>query len=87
MKGTTVILRIYEAFGGHAKAFLRVSGAMKVAHAYASNLLEDNISELPIMRAQEAEDDIEVKLDFHGFEVKTIKLVLGDVKIPASKRE
>ena len=86
-KATTIVLRLYEAFGGHAQAFLRISDAFKVAKVYASNLLEENVAELNIFRAQDSEDDVEVKLDFRGFEVKTVKLGLGDVKIPSERRE
>lgn len=77
---TTIILRLYEAFGGHARALLHVSGAFSVAKAYSANLLEDNLEELHIFRGRDGLDDIEIKLDFRGFEVKTVKLVLGKVK-------
>ena len=75
----TLVLRLYEAFGGHAQVFLRISGMFNVSKAFATNLLEDDGSEVAIFRAQEnGEDgDIEIKLDFRGFEFKTIKLVLA----------
>lgn len=74
----TLILRLYEAFGGHAQAFLRVSGMLNVNKAFETNLLEDNLLEQPIFQAHENGDDgdTEMKLDFRGFEIKTIKLVL-----------
>lgn len=77
---TTIILRLYEAFGGHARALLHVSSAFSVAKAYSANLLEDDLEELHIFRSRNGLDDIEIKLDFRGFEVKTVKLVLGKVK-------
>ena len=75
----TLVLRLYEAFGGHAQAFLRISGMFKVSKAFETNLLEDDLSEKSIFRAQEnSEDsDVEIKLEFRGFEFKTIKLVLA----------
>lgn len=86
-KMKTIVLRIYEAFGGHAQAFLRVSGAFGVAKAYEANILEDELKELRVFRAYEDGNgkDVEIKLDFHGFEVKTVKLVLGDVDGPGKE--
>jgi alpha-mannosidase len=74
----TIILRIYEAFGGHARAYLRISGLFAIAKAYQANLLEDNLEELTIFKAEDSDEDVEIKLDFQGFEVKTVKLVLGE---------
>lgn len=79
-KPKTLVLRIYEALGGHAQAFLRINGrGLEVAKAYETNILEDNISELGIFSASDEVgiNDIEIKLDFRGFEVKTVKLILG----------
>ena len=78
-KPSTLVLRLYEAFGGHAQAFLRISGMFGVTKAFETNLLEDDISESSIFQAQEngQDGDVEIKLDFRGFEFKTIKLVLG----------
>lgn len=88
---TTIILRLYEAFGGHARALLHVSSAFSVAKAYSANLLEDDLEELHIFRGRDGLDDIEIKLDFRGFEVKTVKLVLGKVTydelVDQSKRD
>jgi len=88
---TTIILRIYEAFGGHARALLHVSSAFSVSKAYSTNLLEDDLEELNIFRGRDGQDDIEIKLDFRGFEIKTVKLVLGKVNhddlIDQSKRD
>ncbi|EJD05282.1 glycoside hydrolase family 38 protein [Fomitiporia mediterranea MF3/22] len=88
-KPKTIILRIYEALGGHAQAFLRVFGAFPVVKAYETNILEDELKELSVFRANEDDGnggddakDVEIKLDFRGFEVKTVKLVLGEVGVP-----
>ncbi|KIJ12332.1 glycoside hydrolase family 38 protein [Paxillus involutus ATCC 200175] len=74
----TVVLRLYEAFGGHGRVELRVARDVHVVNAYATNLLEDHKSELAL--AQGANRDFIVKLDFRGFEVKTVKLVLAGGK-------
>ncbi|KAI0032015.1 glycoside hydrolase family 38 protein [Vararia minispora EC-137] len=73
----TVVLRLYEALGGHARVDLRIH-ALRVVAAYATNLLEDDAGAdaLTVARAEGAEGDASVRLDFHGFEVKTVKLVL-----------
>ncbi|KAL0956195.1 hypothetical protein HGRIS_002352 [Hohenbuehelia grisea] len=86
---TTVVLRLYEAFGGHARAQLRISSDVPVAKAYISNLLEDEEQELRVHNGgYGAPSDGYVKLDFHGFEVKTVKLVLdSNVQQKRPKRE
>ncbi|KIM65521.1 glycoside hydrolase family 38 protein [Scleroderma citrinum Foug A] len=73
----TVILRLYEAFGGHGSAKLRIAPHLCVLEAYTTNLLEDQKAELELSR--DAEDDVmsRLELDFRGFEVKTVKLVLA----------
>lgn len=96
----TVILRIYESLGGHARATLRVAGSLGVSKAFEANLLEDELSELQVTSLSRpgvdsdldsdesmnytSEDqkrrDVGIPLQFHGFEVKTVKLVLGNVK-------
>lgn len=81
-KPSTIILRIYEAFGGHAQAILSVNGVFNVAKAYESNLLEDDMKELSFIRRDGEGGDVEVKLNFRGFEVKTVKFVLGYDGIP-----
>ena len=73
-------LLLYEAFGGHAQAFLRIFGALPIVKAYETNILEDEGAELNIFRAagDDNTNDVEIKLNFRGFEFKTVKLVLGD---------
>ncbi|KAL5496105.1 AMS1 [Sanghuangporus vaninii] len=83
----TIVLRVYEAFGGHAQAFLRIFGALHIEKAYETNILEDEETELNIFRAAGDADtgDVEIKLDFRGFELKTVKLVLGNAAGPGAK--
>lgn len=73
----TVILRLYEAFGGHAQAQLKIASHLAVTKAFTTNLLEDDEAELSILKGDEnAAASSILKLDFRGFEVKTVKLVL-----------
>ncbi|KAJ6546194.1 glycoside hydrolase family 38 protein [Mycena vulgaris] len=87
---TTVVLRLYEAFGGHAQAQLRIAAGLDVEAAYVTNLLEDVAEdvELTLLRP-EGGRELGVDLTFRGFEVKTVKLVFGakKVKVKAAKRE
>ncbi|KIY52201.1 glycoside hydrolase family 38 protein [Fistulina hepatica ATCC 64428] len=73
-QATSVILRFYEAFGGHAQATIEIAGHLPVIAAYETNLLEETESKLNLMGSQEQGRSI--KFDFQGFQVKTIKLVL-----------
>ncbi|GLB44397.1 putative alpha mannosidase, middle domain [Lyophyllum shimeji] len=89
---TTIVLRLYEAFGGHAQAKLRIASHLPVSKAYVTNLLEDDDTELNIMHTDDARGTCGfVRLDFRGFEVKTVKLVLQHTGIltsqPEGKRE
>ncbi|KAF8991681.1 glycoside hydrolase family 38 protein [Cyathus striatus] len=58
----TIVLRLYEAYGGHARIRLRIANYLPIAKAVLTNLLEDEEEE--------------------GFEVKTIKLILGAIPPP-----
>ena len=71
----TIVLRLYEAFGGHGTVKLKLAEHLSVVKVLETNLLEDELKELSVYQAED--DTAAVKLDFHGFEVKTIKLVLG----------
>jgi alpha-mannosidase len=84
----TIVLRLYEAFGGHATVYLHVNLRGVVA-AYETNLLEDDAGVEALALEQTAGEEVEVgqqrseetvsviRLAFRGFEVKTIKLVLA----------
>jgi alpha-mannosidase len=78
----TVVLRLYEAYGGHATVRLLVSTSIGIEKAITTNLLEDdNEDELEFTAAtvEETERGYShyLKLPFRGFEVKTVKLTLG----------
>ncbi|OAX33098.1 glycoside hydrolase family 38 protein [Rhizopogon vinicolor AM-OR11-026] len=72
---TTVILRMYEAFGGHGSVKLRLGRHLAVKRVYLTNILEDTKGELGLVRT--ADGSSTLKLEFRGFEVKTVKLVVG----------
>ena len=76
---TTVVLRLYEAFGGHSRIKLQIARHLPVVRAVVTNLLEDedDCEELCVVCSGEGDDMTRsVKLDFRGFEVKTVKLHL-----------
>jgi alpha-mannosidase len=84
----TIVLRLYEAFGGHASVGLQIDVGTKVVAAYDTNLLEDDagLEALALERTsceegeggQRLSDEaVSIRLAFRGFEVKTIKLVLA----------
>lgn len=80
---TTVVLRLFEAYGGHGQAKLKVAKHVPICKAFLTNLLEDEIDELDVVCAHGTGDTV-LKLDFRGFEVKTIKLVIGTKGPPSS---
>ena len=74
--------RLYETHGGQARATLKITG-LPVAAAVLTNLLEEAVSEPLSLETTRNVDGVEetlVQLAFHGFEIKTVKLVLGDVR-------
>lgn len=73
-RATTIILRLYEAFGGHAQARLRISRFLPVIKAYTTNLLEDDEEAYELYTTH---TDNTLNLDFRAFEVKTVKLILA----------
>lgn len=74
--GSTVILRLYEAYGGHATTRLRIASHLEVKKAWIANLLEDDITRLTLEK--EAEETI-IPLSLRGFELLTVKLVISSV--------
>jgi alpha-mannosidase len=79
----TIVLRLYEAYGGHATVALQANVPGVVA-AYQTNLLEDDEgAEALALEAPDAhaaaplEGGVVIPLGFRGFEVKTVKLVLA----------
>lgn len=79
---TTVIARFYEAFGGHAQATVVIDGQLsgRVVKAVTTNLLEEEDEEVQIMdgNADGFGSSSVVKLNFRGFEVKTLKVTLKE---------
>lgn len=73
----SVILRLYEAFGGHGHTQLKIAPHLRVLEAYTTNLLEDQKDELQLTRDAEGDMVSRLELDFRGFEVKTVKLLLA----------
>ena len=74
-EASTIVLRLFEAYGGHGAVKLKLAQHLSVVKVLETNLLEDELKELSVYQAED--DSAAVKLNFHGFEVKTIKLVLG----------
>ena len=81
----TIVLRLYEAFGGHTSVGLQINVGRVVA-AYETNLLEDDagLEALALEPTageegghQQSGEAVTIRLAFRGFEVKTIKLVLA----------
>lgn len=85
---TTVILRLYEAYGGHTQARLLISRHFPILKAFTTNLLEDEDEELYVLRSSDSSDGsgCALSLCFRGFEVKTVKLVLGKALAPSDKQ-
>ncbi len=71
----SVVLRLYEAYGGHGTVKLKFAEHLSVVKVLITNLLEDKLEELSVYQTEDASSA--VKLSFHGFEVKTVKLILG----------
>lgn len=74
----TVVLRLFEAFGGHARVKLRIPTRLHVVKAALTNLLEEEDEQLRMWEDEGMEGyDKHLVLDFRGFEVKTVKLTMG----------
>ncbi|KAG2065870.1 hypothetical protein BDR04DRAFT_1160971 [Suillus decipiens] len=72
--GITVILRMYETFGGHGFVKLYVGKHVPVKCAYVTNILKDTKGELGLVSTTRVHSTL--KLEFRSFEVKTVKLLL-----------
>jgi alpha-mannosidase len=77
-KLTRVVLRIYEAYGGHARATLRIAKHLAISKAYICNLLEEKTSELDL-EMDGASGDTFVTLDLRGFQILTVRLTISKV--------
>ncbi|KAI0085525.1 glycoside hydrolase family 38 protein [Irpex rosettiformis] len=74
---TSIVLRLYEAYGGHARVTLNIADHISVAKASITNLLEDEMEQLTIRSEGSTGGSQVIHLKFHAFEVKTVKLDLG----------
>ncbi|KAI0338667.1 hypothetical protein BDW22DRAFT_1362757 [Trametopsis cervina] len=72
---TSIVLRLYEAYGGHAHVTLNISEHVALVKATITNLLEDETEDLHIVRSEkDTKGSHTIQLHFHAFEVKTVKL-------------
>ncbi|CCM00538.1 uncharacterized protein FIBRA_02572 [Fibroporia radiculosa] len=81
--GTTVVLRLYEAFGGHGRVKLHIAKHLPVAKVVTTNLLEDEGSLMTLVT--ESDKSLSLTLDFHGFEVKTVKIAFGKSSVSSQE--
>ena len=72
-KLTRVVLRIFEAYGGHATATLRIASQLTVDRAYTTNLLEEKIASLELVK-QAATGDTLITLPMRGFQILSVRL-------------
>lgn len=72
-KLTRVVLRIFEAYGGHATATLRVASQLSVDRAYTTNLLEERVANLELVK-QAATGDTLITLPMRGFQILSVCL-------------
>lgn len=71
---------MYEAFGGHARATVAIGDHFsgRVVRVVVTNLLEDEEEDEEVQILDENDLGPVLKLDFRGFEVKTLKLTLQE---------
>jgi alpha-mannosidase len=60
---------------------IQTSSGLTLKKAEIVNILEDPVEDLKIhsteQSANSSEDEVHVKVDFRGYEVKTVRLILG----------
>jgi len=78
----TIILRLYESYGGHSKAKLRIAGKVSVVKGWSTNILED---ELEPLKLHSKDGSTYVDLQFRGFQFVTVKLALGSSEHAGSR--
>jgi len=83
-ESSVVILRLYEAFGGHAVAQLKIASDVTVSKAILANLLEDDLETLTITQPTGDKPFSTVTVPFRGFQVVTVKLMIGASSAKAS---
>ncbi|KAG8892780.1 Glycoside hydrolase, 38 vacuolar alpha mannosidase, partial [Tulasnella sp. 417] len=72
----TVVLRLYEAYGGHSRPKIRIANYLKVSKALITNLLEEEIEEVKLIGSESADGGCSIALSLRGFQVVTVKLCL-----------
>ncbi|KAG8972660.1 Glycoside hydrolase, 38 vacuolar alpha mannosidase [Tulasnella sp. 425] len=82
----TLVLRLYEAYGGHARPNIRIAKYIKVHKALITNLLEEEIEEVKLIGPESAEEGCSIPLSMRGFQVVTVKLFLEDTADGAPRR-
>ena len=75
-ESSVVILRLYEAFGGHAVAQLKIASDVTVSKASLTNLLEDELETLTVTKPTGDKPFSLVTVPFRGFQVVTVKLAV-----------
>jgi len=78
-KLTRVILRIYEAYGGHASATLRIASHLTVDKACICNLLEERSSSGLELVKDVATGDTLISLPVRGFQILTVRVNISNV--------
>ncbi|KAJ9110122.1 hypothetical protein QFC19_001793 [Naganishia cerealis] len=82
--GHSVILRAHEHMGGKAKAEFRVSSEFRILKASVVDILENEVETLAF--STDKDGDQLIKLPFRSFEIKTLKLKLGEKTKTKQKR-
>ncbi|KAG8964143.1 Glycoside hydrolase, 38 vacuolar alpha mannosidase [Tulasnella sp. 408] len=72
----TIVLRLYEALGGHSRPKIKIANYIKVSKALITNLLEEEIEEVKVMGPESADGGSCICLSLRGFQVVTVKLFL-----------
>lgn len=75
---TRVVLRIFEAYGGHATATLRIANHLVIDRAYTTNLLEEKIASLDLVKHEDTGDTL-ITLPLRGFQILTVRLTISSV--------
>lgn len=72
----TVVLRLFESYGGAAKVKLGVKG-LTIVKAQLVNILEEHIEDVKMHSGLTGGDEVSINLNLRGYEIKTVKLTLG----------
>ncbi|WOO78189.1 Alpha-mannosidase [Vanrija pseudolonga] len=69
----TVIVRLFEQYGGRGRAVLNIGASLGVVKAEVVDILEEHVSDLELVPTATG---AKVTLPCHGFEIKTVRLTL-----------